>query len=112
MAKLYLQAISNSVFPSSDTELISENSTIALFAIGSYAHSYKFKIFAHSSLQNKGTVVFVVKMLAAVVRRALDSDVLSMYISNAIWKTPANVEVFRAIYINIFFFWMRHMLCL
>ena len=39
--------------------------------------------------------MFVIKLLAAGVRRAFDSDMLSSYTSNAIWKIPANIEIFR-----------------
>jgi hypothetical protein len=55
---------------------VSENFTIALFTTGSYIHSYKFKICVHKSLQNNGMVLFVFKILAAGVRRAMNSDVL------------------------------------
>jgi len=41
-------------------------------------------------------LLFVVKILAAGVRRAFDSDMFSIYTSNAIWKIPANIEVFRS----------------
>ena len=74
MAKLYPQALAYFVFPSSDTE---PNSTIVLFIIGSYVHSYKFEICVHNSLHNTGMVLFVVKILAAGVRRAMESDVLA-----------------------------------
>ena len=65
---------------------ISENSTIALLTIGSCVRSYKFKICVHNSLQNNGMILFVVKILAAGFRRAMESDVFSIYTSNAIWK--------------------------
>jgi len=56
---------------------VSENSIIALFTIGSYVHSYKFNICVHNSLQNNGMALFVVKILTAGVRRAMNSDVLA-----------------------------------
>jgi len=60
---------------------VSENSTIALFTIGSYVHSYKFKIYVPNSLQNNGMALFVVKILAAGVRRAMNYDVLASILS-------------------------------
>ena len=66
---------------------VPENSTTGLFTKGSYIHSYRLKIFVHNSQQNNGTVLFIVKILAARVWQAFDS-VLSIYTSNAIWKIP------------------------
>jgi hypothetical protein len=37
---------------------------------------------------------FVVKILAAAIRWSMDSDVLASYPFNAIWKIPANIEIF------------------
>jgi hypothetical protein len=71
--------------------------------------SYKFKICVHNSLQNNGTVLFVVKILAARVRRAFDSDMLPIYTSNTIWKIPVNTEVFR-IFLKYFFCWRAYFL--
>jgi menaquinone-dependent protoporphyrinogen IX oxidase len=59
------------------------------------------------ALQKNGMALFVVKILADEVRRAFDSVMLSIYTSNATWKIPANIEVFRN-----FFCWRRQMLCL
>jgi hypothetical protein len=56
-------------------------------------------------------VLFVVKILAAGVRRAFDPDMLSIYASNAIWEIPANIEVFRN-FLKYFLCWRWHMLCL
>jgi hypothetical protein len=44
-------------------------------------------------------VLFVVKILAAGVRRVFDSDMLSIYASNAIWEIPANIEAFLEIFL-------------
>jgi len=83
---------------------MSENSNIALFTIGPYVHSYKFKICIHNSLQNNGMVLFVVKILAAGVWRAFDTDMLSIYTFNTIWKIPASIEVFDN-FLKYFFCW-------
>jgi hypothetical protein len=56
---------------------VSENFTIALITTGSYVHSYKFKICVRNSLQSNGMALFVVKILAAGVRRAMNSGVLA-----------------------------------
>ena len=42
---------------------------------------YKFKICVHNSLKNDGMVLFVVKILDAGVRRAMNSDVLASVLS-------------------------------
>ena len=65
-----LRHLQTSCFQALMQSRVSENSTVALFTIGSYVHSYKFKICAHNNLQNNGIVLFVVKILAAGVRRA------------------------------------------
>jgi len=49
-------------------------------------------------------VLFVVKILAAGVRRAFDSDMLSICTSNTICKIPVNIEVFRN-FLEYFFCW-------
>jgi hypothetical protein len=59
---------------------VSEN-TIPLFTVGSHVYSYKFKICVHNSLQNNRLALFVVKILAAGVRRAMNSDVLASILS-------------------------------
>jgi hypothetical protein len=106
VAKLYPQALANFVIPSSDTEPEFRKTPPSLWLI---VHSYKFKICVHNSLQNNGMVLFVVKILAAGVRRAMDSDVLASF--NAIWKIPADIEVFRN-FCKYFICWRRHVLCL
>ena len=89
-----LRHLQTSCFQALIQSRVSENSIIALFTIGSYVHSYKFKICIHNSRQNNGMALLVVKILAAEVRRAMDSDVICTYPFNAIWKIPANIEVF------------------
>jgi len=79
---------------------VSENSTIALFTIGSYVHSYKFKICAHNSLQNNGMVLFVVKILAAGVRWAMESDVPASILSMQFAKFQRILKSFE-ISVNI-----------
>jgi hypothetical protein len=79
VAKLYPQALANFVFPSSDTEP-SFGKLHHRFVYHRF-HSYKFKICVHNSLQNNGMVLFVVKILAAGVRRAMESDVLASILS-------------------------------
>jgi hypothetical protein len=105
VAKLHLQEIANFVFPSSDTEPSFGKLHLALFTIGSYVHSYKFEIFVHNSLQNN-RMALGCQNLADGVRRAMDSDVLCIYPFNAIWKIPANTEVFRN-FCKLFFCWRR-----
>jgi hypothetical protein len=51
------------------------------------------RICIHNSLQNEGMALLVVKILAARVQWAMDSDVLCICTFNAIWKIPANSEV-------------------
>jgi len=106
-----LRHFSNFVFPVLIQSRVSENSTIALFTRGSYVHSYKFKICVHNSLQNNGKALFVVKILAAGFRRAMESDVLCVFPFNAIWKIPTNIEVFRN-FCKYFICWRRYTLCL
>jgi len=60
----------------------------------------------HKSLQDNGKALFVVKILADGVRRAMESDVLCICPLNAIWKIPANIEVFRN-FCKYFFYWRR-----
>jgi len=50
------------------------------------------KICIHNSLQNDRTALFIVKILAARVQQAMDSDVLCIRTFNVIWKIPANIE--------------------
>jgi hypothetical protein len=90
---------------------VSENSTIVLFTISPYVHSYKSKICIRNSRQKNGMALFLVKILADGVRRAMDSDVLCIYPFNAIWKFPANIKVFLN-FCKYLFFWRRRMLCL
>ena len=97
MANLYPQALAYFVFPSSDTE---PNSTIVLFIIGSYVHSYKFEICVHNSLQTNGMVPSVVKILAAGVRRAMNSDVLASVLSMQFGKFQRILKSFK-ISVNI-----------
>jgi len=79
---------------------VSENSTIALFTIGFYVRSYRFKICAHNSLQNNGMELFVVKILAAGVRRAVNSDVLASVLSMQFGKFQRILKSFE-ISVNI-----------
>jgi len=79
---------------------VSENSTIALFTEGSYVHSYKFKICVHNSLQNNGVELFVVKILADGVRRAVNSDVLASIFSMQFGKFQRILKSFQ-ISVNI-----------
>jgi len=79
---------------------VSENSTIPLFTKGSYVHSNKFKICVHNSLQNNGMVLFVVKILAAGVRRAVESDVLASILSMQFVKFQRILKCFE-ISVNI-----------
>ena len=88
-----------------------ENSIVALLAVGSYVHNYKFKICVHTCLQNNGMELFVVNILPAGVRQEMHSDVFCIYTSNAIWKILANIE-FSPNFFKYFFCWRRHMLCL
>ena len=106
-----LRHLQTSCFQALFQNRVSENSTIALFTIGSYVHSYKFKICVRNSLQNNGMVLFVVKIMAAGVRRAMNSDVLASILSKQFGKFLANIEVFRN-FCKYFIFWRRHMLCL
>ena len=76
-----LRHLQTSYFQALLQSRVSENSTIALLTIRSYVHIHKFKISVHNSLQNNGMVLFVVKILAAGVRRAMDSDVLASIFS-------------------------------
>jgi len=73
---------------------VSENPTIAFFTIGSYIHSYKFKICTQNSLQNNGMILLVVKTLAARIWGAFNSNVLSTCTRNAVWEILANIEIF------------------
>ena len=86
VAKLYPQALANFLFPSSDTEPSFGRLHHRFVYIGSYVHSYKFKICVHNSLQNNGMVRFVAKILAAGVRWAVDSDVLASILSMQLGK--------------------------
>jgi hypothetical protein len=74
---------------------VSGKSIIALFTIGSYVHSYKFKICVHNSLQNNGMTLFVVKILAAGVRRAMDSNVLVYILSMQFGKFQRTLKSFE-----------------
>ena len=85
----------NSCFEALLRSRVSENSTIALFTIGSYVHSYKFKMYVHNSLQNNGMVLFVVKILAAGVRRAMGSDVLASILSMQFGKFQGILKTFE-----------------
>jgi hypothetical protein len=49
----------------------------------------------HNSLHNNGMLLFVVKILAAGFRRAINSDVLASILSMQFGKFPANIEFFR-----------------
>jgi len=66
-----------------------------LFTIGSYVHSYKFKIYIYNSLQNNGMVLFVVKILAAGVRQAMNPDVLASILSMQIGKVQRILKSFE-----------------
>jgi len=55
--------------------------------------------------------LFVVKILADGVRRAVDSDVLCIYPFNVIWKISANTEIFLN-FCKYFLCWRRYMVCL
>ena len=105
-ANCILRHLETSCFQALIQSPVSVNPTIVLFTIGSYVHSYKFEICIHNSLQNNGMALFVVKILADGVRRAMDSDVLCICPFNAIWKMPANIEVFRN-FCKYFFCWRR-----
>jgi len=74
---------------------VSGKSIIALFTICSYVHSYKFKICVHNSLQNNGMTLFVVKILAAGVRQAMDSDVLVYILSMQFGKFQRTLKSFE-----------------
>ena len=97
MAKLYPQALANFVFPSSDTEP----------SFGKLHHrfvyrrlSYKFTICVHYSLQNNEIVLYVVKILVAGVRRAMNSDVLASILSMQFGKFRRILKSFE-ISVNI-----------
>ena len=106
-----LRHLQTSCFQALVQNRVSENSTIALFTIGSYVHSQKLSVCIHNRLHNTGMVLFVVKILAVAVRRAMESDVHASILSIAIWKITANIEVFRN-FSKYFICWRRHMLCL
>jgi len=95
-----LRHLQTSCFQALILSRVSENSTIALFTIGSYIHSYKLKICVHNSLQNNGMVMFVVKILAAGVRRAMDSDVLASILTKQLGKFQRILKSFE-ISVNI-----------
>lgn len=79
---------------------LSEHPIITLFTVGSYVHSYIFKICFHNCLQNNGMTLFVVKILAVGFRRVMDSDALCICTLNAIWKIGRILKSF-AISLNI-----------
>ena len=66
-------------------------------------HRYKFKICVHNSLQNNGMIQFVVKILAAGVRRAMESDVLASIQSMQFGKFQLILKFFE-IFVNILSF--------
>jgi len=95
-----LRHLQTSCFQALIQSRVSENTTIALFTIGSYVHSYKFKICVHNSLQNNGMILSVVKILAAGVRRAINSNVLASILSMQFGKFQRILKSFE-ISVNI-----------
>jgi len=73
VAKLYPQALANFVFPSSKAGP-SFGKLYHRFVYHRLLRPHKFKIRVHNSLQNNGMVLYVVKIMAAGVRRAINSD--------------------------------------
>ena len=98
-----LRHLQTSCFQALIQSRVSENSTVALFTIGFYVHSYKFKICVHDSLQNNGMVLFVVKILAAGVRRSMSSNVLTSLLSMQFGKIQRILKSFE-ISVNISYF--------
>ena len=74
---------------------VSENSTIALFTIGPKVHRYKIKICVHNSLQNNVMLLFVVRILAAGVWRAMNSDGLASILSMQFGKFQRILKSFK-----------------
>ena len=95
-----LRHLETSCFQALMQSRVLETSTITLFTVGSYVRSYKFKICFHNSLQNNGMVLFVVKILAAGVRRAVDSNVLASMLSIEFGKFQRILKSFE-ISVNI-----------
>jgi hypothetical protein len=99
VAKLYPQAPANFVFPSSDTE-----PSFGKLHHRSVYHRLlrpQLEIWdcVHDSLQNNGTALFVVKVLAAGVRRALNSDVLASVLSMQFGKSGEYWSFSKFLYI-------------
>jgi len=88
-----LRHLQTSCFQALIQNRVSEN-TIALLNIGSYVHSYKFKICVHNSLQNNGMLLFVVKILAAGIRRTMNSDVIAFILSIQFGKSQRILKSF------------------
>jgi len=106
-----LRYLKTSCFQALIQSRVSENSTITFFTIGSYVHSYKFKICVHNSLQNNGMALSAVKILAAGVRRAMNSDVLASILSMQFGKFQRILKSFGN-FCKYFIFWRRHISCL
>ena len=99
-ANCILRHLETSCFQALIQSPVSVNPTIVLFTIGSYVHRYKFKIYIHNSPRNNGMVLSVVKMLAAGVRRAMESDVLASMLSMQFGKFKRILKYFE-ISVNI-----------